>query len=85
MRHALAVRVAQASETEYRLNHVGKALARRHLNANAGIMAAAGIPPVVPHAWLNDSRLALTQDSRLPGEPHGQFTLKHGEALNGSG
>src|SRR5215469_5250913 len=85
MRHAPSVRVAEAGETEYRLNHVGEALAGRHLNANAGVMAIASVPPVVPHAGLNDRRFALAEDSRLPSEPHGQFTLKHGEALEESG
>src|SRR5262249_21498694 len=85
MRHAFAIRVAEPGETVCGLNHVGEALARRHLNTNAGVLAVARVPPVVPHTRLDDGRLALTEDSRLPGELHGELTLKHGEALNESG
>jgi SPOR domain len=85
MRHALAVRVAEPGETECGLNHVGEAFAGRHLNANAGVMAVARVPPVVPHAGLNNRRFALAEDGRQPGEFHGQFTPEHGEALDESG
>src|ERR1700687_4047928 len=85
MRHALAVRVAEPGETEYGLDHVGEALAGRHLNANAGILAVARIPPVVPYARLHDGRLALTENCCLPSKLHGQFAFKDGEAFNESG
>ena len=64
---------------------MGESLAGRHLHANAGVLAVARVPPIVPHARLDDGRIILAEDSRLPGELHGQFTLKHGEALNESG
>src|SRR5262249_33221116 len=84
MRHAPAVRVSEPRETEYRLNHMGESLAGRHFDANTGILVFARVPPVVPHARLDDSRLALTEDSCLPGELHGQLALQDGEALNES-
>ena len=85
MRHALAVRVAKPRQTEHRLYHVGEALAGRHLNSYAGILAVACVPPVVPHARIDDGGFALTEDASLPCELHSQLTLKHGETLNESG
>jgi hypothetical protein len=81
----LAVRVAQPGETEYRLNHVGEALSGRHLDAQAGVMPVARVPPVVPHAGLDDGGFTPTEDTSLPCELHSQLTLKHGEGLNESG
>src|SRR5262245_7888126 len=85
MRHALSVRVTEAGETKYGLNHVGKALSGRHLHTNAGVLAVARVPPVVPNAGLSDRRFALTKDCRLFGELQRQLTLKHGKALNENG
>jgi hypothetical protein len=85
MRHALSVRVTEAAETKYRLNHVGEAVAGRYLNPYAGVLVATRVPPVVPQAGLADSGFTLTEDAGLPGELHSQLTLKHGEMLNESG
>jgi hypothetical protein len=63
MRHALAVRVTEAGETEYRLNHVSEALAGRYLNPYAGVLAVARVPPVVPHAGLDDGGFTPTEDT----------------------
>ena len=64
---------------------MGESLAGRHLHANAGVLAVARVPPIVPHARFDGGGLARTEDSCLPGELHGQLTLEHGQTLNESG
>jgi hypothetical protein len=83
-RHALRVRMAETGKPKKGLDHVGEALAGRDLHPSTRV-AVARVPPVVPHVRLDDSRLALAQDARLPVTLHGQFPLEHGEALDKGG
>jgi hypothetical protein len=48
-------------------------------------VAVARIPPIVPDAGVDDSRLAHMKNAGLPVTLHGQLALEHGEPLNQSG
>jgi rSAM/selenodomain-associated transferase 2 len=81
MRHPLCIGVSEPREAEQRFEHVAEALARRDLDPHTGI-AVAAIPPVVPHARLDDGRLALPQNAGLPVAFDRQLALENGEALH---
>jgi signal peptidase I len=81
IRHAPGVGVAESRKTEQRLEHVSKALAGGHLHTDASV-AVARIPPVVPHARLDDRRFALAQNGCLPVALHSQLPLECGESLD---
>src|SRR5215472_15064083 len=60
--HALAVGVPELRETEKGLYHVHEPLSWCDLQPYARV-AVARIPPVVPHAGLDNGRLALMQNT----------------------
>jgi hypothetical protein len=84
MRHSLGIGIPEPCETKQGFNHMGKALARRHLHPHAGVMVA-GIPPVVPCIRRDSGGLSLTKNTHLSGNLHAQFTVKNGEAFDYSG
>ena len=84
MRHALGVGVSEACKPEQRLDRVDEALARCDLYPHPGV-SVARVPPVVPHSRLDNARLTLVEDARLPVPLDGQFPPKGSEALDERG
>src|SRR5678816_3726707 len=84
MRHAFAVCVPESRESKEGLDHVHESLPWRDLHPHTRI-AVARVPPIVPDAGVDDSRLALVKNAGLPVALHGQLPFKHGEPLNQSG